>query len=130
LAQDCQTSEPILQVSSPDQLDVFREGCSTITGNIVIEPGYAGDFVLNGITDFIGNISMDEEVPASGLGAFEMLDLAHIDVLTLHQVASVHLPNLEHGGNLLLVQSGSDAEVDLGSLIDVDNLWLWGGWKR
>ncbi|KAL2847935.1 hypothetical protein BJX68DRAFT_239083 [Aspergillus pseudodeflectus] len=124
---DPETGEKILRVNSPEQLDVFGDDCTTIVGHILIESDYSGDFVLNGVSEFKGNIS----APLSGYGdklnAFEMLDLTTIDAIFVPKVVNVRLPSLVHAGNIYLEQS-SAGEVDLGSLVEAGHVGLRGDW--
>jgi hypothetical protein len=124
---DPETGEKILRVNSPEQLDVFGDDCTTVVGHILIESDYSGDFVLNGVSEFKGNIS----APLSGYGdklnAFEMLDLTTIDAIFVPKVVNVRLPSLVHAGNIYLEQS-SAGEVDLGSLVEAGHVGLRGDW--
>ncbi|KAL3444795.1 hypothetical protein BJX65DRAFT_282888 [Aspergillus insuetus] len=125
---DPETGEKILRVNSPEQLDIFGDDCTTIVGHILIESDYSGDFVLNGVSEFKGNIS----APLSGYGdklnAFEMLDLTTIEAIFLPKVVDVRLPSLEHAGNIYLGQL-SVGEVDLGSLLEAGHVELQGDWR-
>ncbi|KAL4864103.1 hypothetical protein BDV12DRAFT_201475 [Aspergillus spectabilis] len=122
------TRDPTYQRIGYSLLDAFAR-CTTITGHILLESGYAGDFVLNGVTAFIGNISTSESDPAEIMGAVEPPDLVNLGSLVLHRVADVHLPKLEHAVNLLLVQSSS-GELDLGALVDANNIRVQGSWTH
>ncbi|KAL2863735.1 uncharacterized protein BJX67DRAFT_237899 [Aspergillus lucknowensis] len=57
-----------------------------------------------------------------------MLDVRRIDAVILPLVVDVHLPKLEHAGDIFLVES-STGEVDLGSLVDADNIYIQGDWS-
>ncbi|KAL3444009.1 hypothetical protein BJX65DRAFT_311318 [Aspergillus insuetus] len=122
LACECSTTESdqTLRLTSTDQLDVF-EGCTTITGHIVVESSYLGDFILSGVTEFPGNISTVDDSPAPGLGSVELPDLVELGTISLGSVANVRLPKLEHTADIVLVQPGSSGEVDLGSLVEANN---------
>ncbi|KAJ0420491.1 hypothetical protein BJY00DRAFT_283988 [Aspergillus carlsbadensis] len=124
---DPETGETILRVHSPDQLDVFGDDCTTIVGHILIESDYSGDFVLNGVSEFKGNISAPLIDYGDKLNAFEMLDLTTIDAIFLPKVVDVRLPSLEHAGNIYLAQS-SVGEVDLGSLVEAGHVGVQGDW--
>ncbi|KAL2856582.1 hypothetical protein BJY01DRAFT_242634 [Aspergillus pseudoustus] len=128
LARECSTteSEQILQLTSPDQLDVF-EGCTIITGHIAIEPSYSGDLILNGVTEFPGNISTSGDSPL-GLGLVELPNLVELGAVNLSSVANVHLPKLERAVDIVLVQPGRSGEVDLGSLVEANNVKIRGSW--
>ncbi|KAL2824393.1 hypothetical protein BDW59DRAFT_147599 [Aspergillus cavernicola] len=136
LAQDCETSETtdpetgetLLRLTSPDQLEVFRDGCTTITGDILIESTYSGDIILDGITKFDGSIYTAEDSPAQGLGLVELVDLVEFGSLLLHLVTGVNLPKLDHAVDILLVQSGLSGEANLGALVEVNNLKVQGSW--
>ncbi|BCS29723.1 uncharacterized protein APUU_80026A [Aspergillus puulaauensis] len=127
-AREC-IIEEILTVSSPEDLDSLRDGCTTITGNIAIDSDYSGDFVLEGVTDFVGNISTSEDAPPGNLGILDLPDLVNAGAITVHRVAAVNLGNLEHAGELLLGPSSPDGEVELGTLKEADNIGFKGGWK-
>lgn len=116
-------------MSSPEDLDSFRDGCTTITGNIAIDSDYSGDFVLEGVTDFVGNISTSEDAPPANLGVLDLPDLVNAGVITVHRVESVNLGSLEHVGELLLGPSSLDGKVELGALKEADNAGFKGGWK-
>ncbi|KAJ0421788.1 hypothetical protein BJY00DRAFT_311801 [Aspergillus carlsbadensis] len=122
LARECSTAESdqTLHLTSPDQLKVF-ESCTTITGHIVVESSYLGDFILGGVTEFLGNISTEDDSPAPGLGSVELPDLVELGTINLGSVANVRLPKLEHAVDIVIVQPGSSGEVDLGSLVEANN---------
>ncbi|KAL2819657.1 hypothetical protein BDW59DRAFT_164985 [Aspergillus cavernicola] len=127
---DPETGEKILRLSSPDQLSVF-EGCTTITGHIIIESTYSGDFILNGVTEFAGNIWTEggADSPAQTLGLVELRDLVELGDIALYGlVDNVYIPNLEHAGDVVLVQASSSAEVDIGSLVEANNVRIRGSW--
>ncbi|KAL4955491.1 hypothetical protein BDW69DRAFT_182519 [Aspergillus filifer] len=69
IATDCKTAQKTIIVSSPEDLDIFRDGCTTITGNIEISRNYIDDFILENITDIIGNISIPDDASPTTLGA-------------------------------------------------------------
>ncbi|KAL4785985.1 hypothetical protein BJX76DRAFT_355577 [Aspergillus varians] len=127
---DLETGDKILRVTSPNQLDVFDD-CTTITGHIVIDYDYDGDFILNGITDFAGNISTDAESGclSPSLGLVEMLDLVDLGNIALYGLmGDVHLPKLERAGDVVLGQASSSAEVNVGSLVEAENVKIMGSW--
>ncbi|KAL5341643.1 hypothetical protein BJX70DRAFT_42422 [Aspergillus crustosus] len=147
---DPETGTKTLRVTSPDQLTIF-EGCTSITGHILIEHEYGGDFVLKGVTDFAGNISTpvpanswwwrpdseslppDSEFNADYLAAdirlVDLRDLVHIENIVLYGLTGdVILPKLETAGDIVLVQASSSAEVDLGALVEAENVRVQGSW--
>ncbi|KAL4865196.1 hypothetical protein BDV12DRAFT_175058 [Aspergillus spectabilis] len=157
-AQECETTSEldpetgtkILRVTSPDQLTIF-EGCTSITGNILIEHEYEGDFILNGVTDFAGNISTpvpanpwwwrpdSENLPpdsefnsdylAADIKLFDLRDLVYVENIVLYGLSGdAILPKLETAGDIVLVQASSSAEVDLGSLVEAENVRVQGSW--
>ncbi|KAL4940490.1 hypothetical protein BDV06DRAFT_224063 [Aspergillus oleicola] len=137
-ARKCETTgtvdpvsgEQILVVTSPDQLTTF-DNCDTITGHILIARDYSGDFILNGVTEFKGNISTEapENSPAQSLGRVEMLGLVHVDNIILYGLINdVYLPKLERSGDLVLAQASPSAEVDVGSLVEAENVRITGSW--
>ncbi|OJJ02042.1 hypothetical protein ASPVEDRAFT_52822 [Aspergillus versicolor CBS 583.65] len=128
LARECIIDE-ILTVSSPQDLDSLRDGCTTITGNIAIDSDYSGDFFLEGVSDFVGNISTSEDAPPVNLGVLDLPDLVNAAAITVHRVETVNLGNLQHAGELLLGPSSPDGEVNLEALKDADNVGFKGGWK-
>ncbi|KAL2872442.1 uncharacterized protein BJX67DRAFT_339496 [Aspergillus lucknowensis] len=130
LAKECtttETGEEALLVTSPDQLDVF-EGCTAISGDIVIDSSYSGDFILSGVTTFAGNISTDAEDPAQDLGSVELPDLVDLGTINLGSVVNAHLPKVEQAVDIVLVQASSSGEVDLGSLVEANNVRVQGSW--
>lgn len=115
-------------LASPDQLAVF-EGCTTIIGYIIVENDYAGDFILNGVTEFRGNISTEahEKSSAQTLGLVQLLNATEIGNMTLYGlIDDVHLPNLQKVGDVVLAQTSPSAEVDLGSLVEASNVKIRG----
>lgn len=116
-------------MSSPEDLDSLRDGCTTVIGNIAIDSDYLGDFFLEGVTDLVGNISTSEDAPPGNLGVLDLPDLINAGAITVHRVAAVNLGNLEHVGDLLLGPSSPDGEVELGALKEADNIGFKGGWK-
>ncbi|RDW72678.1 uncharacterized protein DSM5745_07850 [Aspergillus mulundensis] len=135
LAKECETStpdaetgEPILRVSSPEELSTI-EGCTTLTGHIVINSDYSGDFILNGVTSISGNITTS--APADKFGVVELPDLVDVGNIWLVGLTNdVHLPKVERAGSINLVQASTSAEVDLGALTESDNVRAWGSWTR
>jgi hypothetical protein len=139
-AQECETTstidqatgEKILRLASPDQLAIF-EGCNTIIGHILVENDYSGDFILNGVTEFRGNISTEapENSPAQTLGLVQLLNVTDIGNMTLYGLIDyVSLPNLQKAGDVVLEQTSPSAEVDLGSLVEANNVRIRGSWTR
>ncbi|OJJ52008.1 hypothetical protein ASPSYDRAFT_52639 [Aspergillus sydowii CBS 593.65] len=128
LAREC-IIEETLTVSRPEDLDRFRNGGTTITGNIAIHSDYSGDFALEGVTDFVGNISTSEDAPPGNIGVLDLPDLVNAGVITVHRVETVNLGNLEHADKLLLGPSSPDGEIELGALKEADNVGFNGGWK-
>lgn len=128
LARECIVVET-LTVSSPQDLDSLRDGCTTITGNIAIDSDYSGDFFLEGVTDFVGNISTFEDAPPVNLGVLDLPDLVNAGAITVHRVENVNLGNLQHVGELLLGPSSPDGEVSLAALKEADNVGFKGGWQ-
>lgn len=129
--KECNTADggDSLSLSSPDQLDAFKD-CTILSGHIVVESGYTGDFILNGVTEVHGNISTVED-GAEGLGLFELRDLVEIESIHLQGISGdVHLPNLERAGDLELVQTRDKGEIDLGSLVEAENVLVLGSWTR
>ncbi|OJJ61394.1 hypothetical protein ASPSYDRAFT_67213 [Aspergillus sydowii CBS 593.65] len=127
--KECNTADGDnpLSVSSPDQLDAFKD-CTILNGHIVVESGYTGDFVLNGVTEVHGNISTVED-GAEGLGLFELRDLVEIESIHLRGISGdVHLPNLERAGDIELIQTRDKGEIDLGSLEEAENVLVLGSW--
>ncbi|KAL2810973.1 hypothetical protein BJX63DRAFT_433795 [Aspergillus granulosus] len=128
LAQDCKTAEDTITVSTPEDLDIFRGSCTTITGNIEISASYVDDFILEGVTDVVGNISIPDSTNPGTLGAFTVPDLVNVGAIILHQAIEINLPNLERAGDILL-NPWLSGEVNLRSLREVDNVWVYGGWR-
>lgn len=118
-----------LHVHNSEQLDSF-EGCTTLNGHIVIESDYEGDFVLNEVTNFHGNISTVENGTA-GLGLFELRDLNEIDhIHLLGLIGDVNLPKLESTGDIELVQMSANGSIDLSSLAEANDVSIRGSWTR
>ncbi|KAL4877037.1 hypothetical protein BJY04DRAFT_222536 [Aspergillus karnatakaensis] len=152
-ARECETTsesdpasnEKTLHVSSPDQLIAF-EGCTSITGHILILPEFSGEFILNGVTDFAGNISTPvpessywwrppnefwtpEDYTPPDITRFELQDLVHVENIVLYGLkGDAILPNLESSGDVVLVQDSDGAEVDLGKLVGAENVKVQGSW--
>ncbi|KAJ0420813.1 hypothetical protein BJY00DRAFT_312738 [Aspergillus carlsbadensis] len=133
-AQECETSSTIdpetgahvLRVTSPDQLSVF-EDCTTLTGDISIEPEYSGDFILNDVTELKGALSIPSSVP--GLGRIELRDLVESGNISFPGLfGDVSLPSLERAVYIDLFQEGESGEVDLGSLVEAGDVTVRGGW--
>ncbi|KAL2784692.1 hypothetical protein BJX66DRAFT_316320 [Aspergillus keveii] len=133
-AQECETSSTIdpgtgrntLHVTIPDQLAAF-EGCTTLTGDISIESEYSGEFILNGITELKGTLSIP--FSASTLGRVELRDLVESGNISFPGVfADISLPNLQRAADIDVFQEGESGEVDLNSLVEVDNIEIRGSW--
>ncbi|KAJ5261091.1 hypothetical protein N7478_011686 [Penicillium angulare] len=119
----------VLELHTPDQLDAFA-GCTTLNGHIIIQSEYDGNFSLNSVTAFNGNISTVDE-GADWLTLFEMRDLEKIDhIHLLGTSGDVSLPNLESLGDLELVQTSNSGNADLASLAEADNVSVQGSWLR
>ncbi|KAL4799318.1 hypothetical protein BDV19DRAFT_355593 [Aspergillus venezuelensis] len=129
IAGDCRTNPPIFTVFEPGDLEIYRDGCTTITGNFVIDSDFSGDFILEGVTDFIGNISNTEDVAPGGLGVLDLPNLVSVGTISIHRVATVNLGSLEHAGDILLGPSTTGGEVNLGALQNANNVGFEGGWK-
>ncbi|KAL3450818.1 hypothetical protein BJX65DRAFT_270157 [Aspergillus insuetus] len=133
-AQECETSSTIdpgtgrntLHVTNADQLAAF-EDCTTLIGDISIESEYSGEFILNGVTELKGAISIPFSAPA--LGRVELRDLVESGNISFPGVfADISLPNLERATDIDLFQAGESGEVDLNSLAEVDNIEIRGSW--
>ncbi|KAL4900079.1 hypothetical protein BDW74DRAFT_103483 [Aspergillus multicolor] len=123
---DAGTNEPILRVSSLDDLATL-DGCTSLTGHIVINYDYDGDFILNGVTSISGNLTTS--APADNLGLVELLDLTDADnIWPTALTNNIHLPELERAGSIDLVQASSSGEIDLGKLTEADNVRILGSW--
>ncbi|KAL4961578.1 uncharacterized protein BDV14DRAFT_180140 [Aspergillus stella-maris] len=129
IAGDCRTNPPILTVYEPGDLGIFRDGCTSITGNLVIDSTFSGDFVLENVTEIIGNISNAEDAVPGALRVLDLPNLVKVGAISVHRVATVNLGSLEHAGDILLGPSTSDGEVNLGALQDANNVGFEGGWK-
>ncbi|KAJ5988010.1 hypothetical protein N7481_003220 [Penicillium waksmanii] len=116
----------VLELHTPDQLDAF-EGCTTLNGHIVIQSDYAGEFILNGVTELHGNISTASS-GSDGLHLFEMRNLEKVNHIDLFLAGDVHLPSLNSTGNLKLVQKSGSGKIDLKSLVEADNVSIRGSW--
>ncbi|KAL4763079.1 uncharacterized protein BDW70DRAFT_158313 [Aspergillus foveolatus] len=101
-AQDCKSAEETIIVSTPEDLDNFRDGCTTITGNIEISASYIDDFILEGVTDFVGNISIAESADSGTPGAFRVPNLVNVGSIILHRATEMNLPKLERADDILL----------------------------
>ncbi|KAJ5651016.1 uncharacterized protein N7484_004739 [Penicillium longicatenatum] len=116
-----------LELHTPEQLDLF-EGCTTLNGNIIIQSDYEGDFILNDMTEFHGNISTAEDSP-KGLSRFEMPDLEMIENIHLLGLSGdISLPKLEVAGDVEFVQSSDSGAIDLRSLSEANSLSIRGSW--
>ncbi|KAL2824379.1 hypothetical protein BDW59DRAFT_162483 [Aspergillus cavernicola] len=129
---ECSTSDPdpetggtVLYLTSPDQLDALQD-CTSITGHIVIESDYTGDFILNSVTEFLGNISGTGE----GLASIELSELVELGSINVTSIGGdVSLPNLESAVDVVLKREvDAGGEVDLGSLGEVNNIRVTGSW--
>ena len=119
----------ILELHTPDQLNSF-EGCTTLNGHIIIQSDYEGDFILNDVTVFHGNISTAEDSPKA-LSRFEMGVLERIENIHLLGLAGdISLPKLEVVGNVELVQTSDSGTVDLRVLSEANDLSIRGSWTR
>ncbi|KAL2855227.1 hypothetical protein BJX68DRAFT_231789 [Aspergillus pseudodeflectus] len=131
-ARECTTTtnNTPLTISTPSDLTVF-DGCTSITGDIVIDTSFSGSFTLNGVTHFNGSISMDEKVWAINLLAIEMVDLLEITRLRLPQswgLKSLNLMNVQHVEELSFIQGVQDAVFDLNALKSAGRIEMAGLW--
>jgi hypothetical protein len=68
---------------------------------------------------------------APTLGRVELRDLVESGNLSFPGVfADISLPNLERAADIDLFQEGESGEVDLNSLVAVDNIEIRGSWTR
>ncbi|KAL2829579.1 hypothetical protein BJY01DRAFT_124232 [Aspergillus pseudoustus] len=135
-ARDCTTTENTttepLTVSTPEDLAVF-DGCTTIAGDMIIDYSFAGSFILNGVTNFNGSITMNEIMWARELIAIEMLDLLEMENLHLPQawgLKSLNLTKLQHVNDLSFIQGATDAMFDLGGLTGAERIEIAGTWTN
>ncbi|KAL5050882.1 hypothetical protein BDW71DRAFT_202935 [Aspergillus fruticulosus] len=118
-AQECETSRTVdpesgnhvARATSPEQLSAFR-GCTTLTGDIFIEREYRGDFILNGVTKLKGTISTPD---------VEELELGRAELRDLVETENIYLLNL-------IGDAADGGEVDLGSLVGANNIYIRGSW--
>ncbi|KAJ5560241.1 hypothetical protein N7513_002640 [Penicillium frequentans] len=135
-ARDCDTVANVdgdvpttLELHTPEQLDSF-EGCTTLNGHIAIQSDYEGDFILNEVTEFHGNISTAEDSPTA-LNQFEMRILENIENIHLLGLSgNVSLPKLEVAGDVELVQTSDSGTVDLKLLSEANSLSFRGSWTN
>ncbi|KAJ6003001.1 hypothetical protein N7451_005548 [Penicillium sp. IBT 35674x] len=133
-ARDCETVASVdgnvpttLELHTPEQLDSF-EGCTTLNGHIVIQSDYEGDFILNDVTEFNGNISTAEDSPKA-LNRFEMGVLETVQNIHLLGLSgNFSLPKLAVAGDVELVQVSDSGAVDLRSLSEANSLSIRGSW--
>lgn len=119
----------LLELHTRDQLDSF-EGCTTLNGHIIIQSDYEGDFILNDVTEFHGNISTAQDSPKA-LSRFEMRGLEKVENIHLLGLAGdISLPKLEVAGNVELVQTSDSGTVDLRVLSEANDLSIRGSWTR
>ncbi|KAL4874469.1 hypothetical protein BJY04DRAFT_203835 [Aspergillus karnatakaensis] len=128
IAQDCKTAQETIIVSSPEDLDIFRDGCTTITGNIEISHNYVDDFFLDKVTDIVGNISIPDVANPGTLGVLDLPDLVKAGAITLHQTTGVNLPKLERAGDIFL-NPWTSGTVDLRNLREADSISVKNGWR-
>ncbi|KAJ0421367.1 hypothetical protein BJY00DRAFT_282596 [Aspergillus carlsbadensis] len=131
-ARECttNTNNTPLTISTPSDLTVF-DGCTSITGDMIIDTSFSGSFILNGATHFNGSISMDENIWANDLVAIEMVDLLEITGLNLPQswgLRSLNLGKLQHVDELLFIQGVLDAEFHLDALKSAGRVEIAGLW--
>ncbi|KAL6228662.1 hypothetical protein BDW75DRAFT_226512 [Aspergillus navahoensis] len=136
-ARDCTTTtdektNTPLKVSTPSDLSIFS-GCTSITGDMIIDPTFTGSFILNGVRHFNGSISMDKNVWANGLTAIEMLDL--LDITSIHLLQSWGLKNLnlmrlQHVQQLEFIQGAPDALFNFGRLKSAEMIEIAGTWTN
>ncbi|KAL4920475.1 hypothetical protein BDW62DRAFT_176534 [Aspergillus aurantiobrunneus] len=131
LGHNCRTNSsdgPTLYVSSQEGL-AHLDGCTSLTGNIVMLADYAGLFQLNGVTNMTGTVSMNFPDYSESVTAFEMLDvLDYTGALDLYQVSDVRLPKVERFGELSL-RSYKGGQADLGALVEASFVGIAGIWK-
>lgn len=130
-ARDCRTNDsdsasiPTLYVSSQQDLDGL-DGCTNLTGNIVLLSDYSGPFRLNGVTDLNGGIEMNASGYSENVESFEMLDVVnYAGVLQLYQVPDVRLPKVERMNELSL-RSYKGGKADLGALVESELVGIAG----
>ncbi|KAL3451133.1 hypothetical protein BJX65DRAFT_269020 [Aspergillus insuetus] len=132
-ARECTTTtnnEQPLAVSKPSDLTVF-DGCTSITGDIIIDTSFSGSFILNGVTQFNGSVSMDENVWANDLIAIEMVDVLEITRLHLPQswgLKSLNLMNVQHIEEISFIQGAQDGVFNLDALKTAGNIEIAGLW--
>lgn len=115
----------ILKLHTPSQLETLN-GCTILNGDIIIQSGYEGEFVLNGVTESNGDISTIKD-GVDGLGLFKMRDLEKVENLNLFGLSGdIDLPKLERAGNLELVQMTDTGNINLRSLIEAENVSIQG----
>ncbi|OJJ04890.1 hypothetical protein ASPVEDRAFT_86269 [Aspergillus versicolor CBS 583.65] len=95
-SRNCRTNDssadiPTLYDSSQQDLS-HLDGCTNLTGNIVLLPDYSGPFKLNGVTELNGGIAMNASEYSENVESFEMLDVVnYAGILELYQVSDVRL---------------------------------------
>ncbi|KAL4887222.1 hypothetical protein BJY04DRAFT_175405 [Aspergillus karnatakaensis] len=124
LARDCILPEPTTTIYSHEGLGVLQE-CTSITGNLVVDPSFTTHFVLENLTILNGSITVADIYYT--MVAIRLPNLVSAGALILHEIIDVELPRLDHIGDLLL-DSFLPNNLDLGALTDANNIWIYGGW--
>lgn len=139
LAQECHTNESgssqnsgnsALTVNSQDDLNSFSDGCTTLIGDILISSTYRGRFVLDGVANVTGQISMGSRNYSKQVTSFELPEAKSIGKVVLHEVPDVQLPMVESADWVTLTTASSESNASLGSLVNAGSVHIQGPWKR
>lgn len=139
LAEECFTNESgssqnsgnsALTVNSQDDLNSFSDGCTTLIGDILISSTYRGRFVLDGVANVTGQISMGSSNYSKRVTSFELPDAKSIGRVVLHEVPDVQLPKVQRADWVSLRTTSSNSTANLGNLVKAGSVHIQGPWER
>ncbi|OJJ59611.1 hypothetical protein ASPSYDRAFT_88524 [Aspergillus sydowii CBS 593.65] len=138
LAEECFTNESgssqnsgnsALTVNSQDDLNSFSDGCTTLIGDILISSTYRGRFVLDGVANVTGQISMGSSNYSKRVTSFELPDAKSIGRVVLHEVPDVQLPKVQRADWVSLRTTSSNSTANLGNLVKAGSVHIQGPWE-
>ncbi|KAA8649461.1 uncharacterized protein ATNIH1004_002132 [Aspergillus tanneri] len=121
-----------LTLSTPEDLSVLSD-CTTIIGDIFIKSTFSGSFVLNGVTNITGSISMAVYEESHRMNGIEMLDLLYIEGIYLPQtwgLKKLRLPRVERMEQLYFIQGVEEGWFDMEGLKIADIISVAGYWTN
>ncbi|THC92442.1 hypothetical protein EYZ11_008084 [Aspergillus tanneri] len=121
-----------LTLSTPEDLSVLSD-CTTIIGDIFIKSTFSGSFVLNGVTNITGSISMAVYEESHRMNGIEMLDLLYIEGIYLPQtwgLKKLRLPRVERMEQLYFIQGVEEGWFDMEGLKIADIISVAGYWTK